>query len=345
MKCTTVCPSRGNGSKVKDMKKIYGNSQLLATLAGMRESGRTAHSLIFYGEKGSGRKLMAEYYTSQLLCESPVNGAPCGKCAACRNVSSMAHPDVTYVPTEGKLGGYTANIARAVIRDSVVKPNNHTGRKVYIFRDCNKMSPITQNILLKLIEEPPDHAYFIFTAESKYEFLPTIISRCVCFGVSPCTEAEAEESLLGSGYDSREVSAAVECFHGNIGQCTDYIVDPELRKRVDLTKRLADSIIEKDEYGLNLALFSLGSSRNDIREVLSMTDKLVRDCAVLNRNAGAALIGCYREGARKLSGMVTAYQAVRLHERIEKAWGAMEANVNPPLVLAALSAEMIEIVR
>ncbi len=327
------------------MKKIYGNKQLLATLAGMRESGRTAHSLIFYGEKGSGRKTMADYYTAQLLCEEPVNGAPCGKCAACRNVSSLSHPDVIYVPTEGKREGYSVGIARSVIKDSIVKPNNHTGRKVYIFRDCSNMDPRTQNILLKLIEEPPDHAYFIFTAESKYEFLPTIISRCVCFGVSPCTEEEAEQSLLESGFDSREVAAAVECFHGNIGRCTDYIVDPEIRRRVDLTKRLADSIIEKDEYGLNLALFSLGSSRNEIREVLSMTDKLVRDCAVLSRSAGAEIIGCYREGAKRLSGMVTAYQAARLHDRIDKAWGAMEANVNPPLVLAALSAEMIEIVR
>lgn len=326
------------------MKKIYGNKALLATLAGMRESGRTAHSLIFYGEKGSGRKLMADHYAAQLMCEAPVGGEPCGVCPACRNVSTMSHPDVIYVPTEGKLEGYTVKIARSVIRDSVVKPNNHTGRKVYIFRDCRKMSAITQNMLLKLIEEPPEHAYFVFTAESKYEFLPTVISRCVCFGVSPCSEPEAEESLLESGYDRSEVTAAVKCFHGNIGMCTDYIVDPELRKRVDLTKRLADSIISKDEYGLNLALFSLGSGRNDIREVLSMTDKLFRDSAVLNRDSAAGTIGCYREGAERLSGMVTAYQAVRLHDRIEKAWGAMEANVNPPLVLAALSAEMIEIV-
>lgn len=330
---------------VNDMKKIYGNQQLLATLASMRKSGRTAHSLIFYGEKGSGRKLMADYYTSQLLCEAPVEGEPCGVCRSCRNVSSMSHPDVTYVPTEGKLEGYTVKIARAVINDAFVKPNNSTGRKVYIFRDCRKMSVLTQNMLLKLIEEPPDHAYFIFTAESKYEFLPTIISRCVCFGVSACTEEEAEQSLLESGFGREETAAAIGCFHGNIGMCTDYILDEELRKQVDLTKSLADSIISKDEYGLNKAMFSLGSSRNDIRGVLTMTDKLIRDCAVLGRDKNADTIGCYRDGAERLSGMVTAYQAVRLHEKIEKTWGALEANVNPPLALAALCAEMIEIVR
>ena len=327
------------------MKKIYGNRRLLSILAGMRESGRTAHSLIFYGEKGSGRKLIADHYAAQLMCEAPVNGEPCGVCLSCRNVANMNHPDVIYVPTEGKLEGYTVKIARSVIKDAIVKPNNETGRKVYIFRDCRKMSTTTQNMLLKLIEEPPDHAYFIFTAESKYEFLPTIISRCVCFGVSPCTEEESEQALLESGFESSDVKAAVRCFHGNIGMCTEYISDTELRKRVDLTKRLADSIIGKDEYGLNLTVFSLGSSRNDIREVLSMTDKLFRDCAVLKREPDADMIGCYKEGAEQLSRMVTSNQAVRLHDRIERAWGAMEANVFPPLVLATLSAEIIEIVR
>ncbi len=140
------------------MNKIYGNQYLLGTLNNMRESGRCAQSVIFYGEKGSGKKLMADYYTSQLLCEAPVHGAPCGKCAACRNVAAGFHPDVTYVPTEGKLEGYSVRIARAVNSDASIKPNNNTARKVYIFRDCRNMNTQAQNALLKLIEDPPSYA-------------------------------------------------------------------------------------------------------------------------------------------------------------------------------------------
>ena len=43
------------------MKKIYGNRALLDILAGMSRSGRTAHSVMICGEKGTGRKLMAKY--------------------------------------------------------------------------------------------------------------------------------------------------------------------------------------------------------------------------------------------------------------------------------------------
>ena len=71
---------------MRNMKKIYGNKQLLDALAGMRASGRTAHSLMICGEKGSGKKLIAKYYTQALMCEAPENGKPCGVCNACKNV-------------------------------------------------------------------------------------------------------------------------------------------------------------------------------------------------------------------------------------------------------------------
>jgi DNA polymerase-3 subunit delta' len=53
----------------------------------------------------------------------------------------------------------------------------------------------TQNLMLKLIEEPPDHAYFIFTASGKSAFLPTILSRVIALGVSECSEQECREAL------------------------------------------------------------------------------------------------------------------------------------------------------
>lgn len=239
--------------------------------------------------------------------------------------------------------GYSIRIARAVNSDASIKPNNDTARKVYIFRDCRNMNIQAQNALLKLIEEPPAYAYFIFTAESKNEFLPTIISRCVCFGVSICTEKEAETSLLENGFGAAEVTEAISCFHGNIGRCTDYIVNEKLREQVNLTKRIANSIIRKDEYGLNAAFFSIGSNRNDIRELLTMIDRLVRDAAVLGRDKYAETIGCFKEASERLSGMITVYQAMNIHDVIEKAWRAVEANVNAALVMAGICAEIMEI--
>ena len=326
------------------MKKIYGNQQLIDTLERMASSGRTAHSLIICGDRGSGRKLIARYYARALMCESPVNGKPCGVCSVCRNIDKDIHPDVIFPKKTGKLGNYSVDTAREVIADAYIKPNNSSGCKVYIFADCRNVDDRTQNTLLKLIEEPPEYAYFIFTCGSKSEFLSTIISRCVCFTTSPCTEEEAAEALAESGFGQQEIRSAVNCFHGNIGMCESYINDEELRKRVDLTKSLADSIIRKDEYALSVGLFSAGRERDDVRETLSMLDMLARDAAVLAKDGNAETIGCFREGAVALSGSLTAYQAAKLHSCIETAWKAVGRNVSIPLALTALGAEIMEIV-
>ena len=38
------------------MKNIYGNDSLKATLSCMVRSGKTAHTVLFYGEKGTERR-------------------------------------------------------------------------------------------------------------------------------------------------------------------------------------------------------------------------------------------------------------------------------------------------
>lgn len=320
------------------MKKIYGNDYLLSTLENMVSCGKTAHTLLFYGEKGCGKKLIAGYYIKLLLCENKSDGKPCGICQSCRNIDANAHPDVVFVEKSGKLGGFSVETVGEISSGAYIKPNNKSNVKVYVFADCRNFDPRPQNKLLKLIEEPPDYAYFIFTAESKSVFLPTIISRCVCFGVSVGTEEEAALALSESGCDNEQIKKAVDCFHGNIGMCTDYIFNEELRNKVDLTKSIADSIIRKDEYALNSSFFSLGKDRNDIKTTLLLLDALIRDAAVLTKNSKAKTVGCFRNGAERLAESITVYQAAKIHKLIEGAWRAIECNVTAPLALASLCA-------
>ena len=327
------------------MNKIYGNKILLSTLKNMIKNNHTANSVIIFGEKGSGKKLIADYYANMLLCENPADGCPCGACPSCRNFSNGNHPDVKYVETSGKLEGYSVDTIRDTISDAFIKPNNRTGRKIYIFRDCNNMDSRPQNMLLKPVEEPPEYAFFIFTAESKYEFLPTILSRCICLTTSPCTEEEVKNALVEYGFPDGEINSAVKSFHGNTGMCIDYITDDNLRKQVDLTKLICNSIIRKDEYALNSALYSIGSDRKNILSVLSMLDKIMRDCAVLKCDKNAENIGCCRESAEKLSLMLTANQAEKIHRNIENARNALRFNINAPLLLSALCAEIIDTAR
>lgn len=325
------------------MKKFYGNKYTVGILNNMIKNKCAAHSVIFYGENGCGKKMAANYYTSQLLCENNIEGKSCGVCKSCRNTADMTHPDVTYVQTEGKLKGYSVKTIHAVIRDSFIKPNNNTGKKIYIFRDCSNMSIQSQNMLLKLIEEPPDYAYFIFTAESKYEFLPTIISRCICLAVNICTIPEAETALTEIGYKSSDISDATECFQGNIGRCIEYIENKDFRQKVELTKNIAESILNCDEYKLNFLLTSAGSEKNEFKVVLSMLDNIIGDSAVFSSDKYSVSRCCSRDSAVMLSEILTMRQILIIHEKIEGAVRAVESNVSISLSAASLCAEIMRV--
>ncbi len=109
------------------MNRIYGNDYLLSTLKNMVSRDKAAHTVMFYGEKGSGKKLLARFYTMLLLCENPIEGEPCGCCTACRNIEAGYHPDVIYPEKSGKLGGYSVETAGSVASDAYVKPNRQKG--------------------------------------------------------------------------------------------------------------------------------------------------------------------------------------------------------------------------
>ena len=144
----------------------------------MAASGRTAHSIILYGEKGTGRRTIAGYYAQLLMCRDKRDGKPCGVCPTCRTIAERSNPDVFYPQHSGKLGGYSVETISNVARDAYVKPNNSSGAKVYIFTDCDNFDIRPQNKLLKLIEEGPAYAAFLFLTPNPELLLPTIRSRC-----------------------------------------------------------------------------------------------------------------------------------------------------------------------
>ncbi len=193
---------------------LYGNENLRSSLIIMANGDRLAQCIFFYGDKGTGKKALSRWFAQLLLCES--QNAPCGHCKNCRTIQNDVHPDVVWAEHSGKLGGFSVNTVREICADAIVAPNSGD-KKIYIFDDCDKMDIRSQNILLKVIEEPPAFTYFIFTAASGQALLPTILSRLIPFGVSECTEYEALQALDEMGFAKEDAKDAVACFQGNIG--------------------------------------------------------------------------------------------------------------------------------
>ena len=70
---------------------------------------------------------------------------------------------------------------------------NEGRRKVYIFPDCSLLDGKAQNVLLKVVEDGPSHAAFLFCAANSASLLPTIRSRTTEWKLSPPPAAEPGE--------------------------------------------------------------------------------------------------------------------------------------------------------
>lgn len=75
---------------------------------------------------------------------------------------------------------------------------------VYLFPDCDKMSPAAKNALLKITEEPPRKAYFIMTIKDINNTLNTLKSRGQVFNVGLYSPLELEEYAKQKGYHLSE---------------------------------------------------------------------------------------------------------------------------------------------
>ena len=317
--------------------KLDGNEHALAALEAMCTSGRLPHSFLIYGEQGTGKKTLAWYLAARLLCEGAQK--PCGSCKPCHNLEHRQHPDVMEIPHSGKTGGFSVESIRRVCADAYKTPNNGM-RKLYLFTDADHMTVQAQNALLKLVEEPPDFTYFVFTAQSRHAFLETILSRVSAIGTSPCTDAQCTQALLSAGHTPEEAARAVSVFHGNIGRCLAYLTDPGLQETVALTKKLADSIMNRDEYALLAALTACSTDKSRLMTALELLDRQLRDALCL-RSGGGACIGCYPEGAAQFAQRITLAQGEQLHSALLRTVQDLEGNVSPALAVSALCADIM----
>lgn len=76
---------------------IKGNDEIKRVLAGMADSGRIPHAMLFYENEGCGALPLLLAFYQYLCCTCRRSGDSCGKCPSCGKVSKLIHPDLHFV--------------------------------------------------------------------------------------------------------------------------------------------------------------------------------------------------------------------------------------------------------
>lgn len=170
--------------------------------------GTLPHAMLF---TGPGDRLAAARFAAAAL-ECRGTGRPCGVCPACRKVLEDIHPDVITVRDEAHKN-ISVDAIRSVRADAHIRPNEGE-RKVYLFPDCALLTEQDQDVLLKVVEEGPSYAAFLFCAENAAAVRQTLRSRCIELKLPPPVQRSAGDSEWGEALcraiGSRQRGAAAE---------------------------------------------------------------------------------------------------------------------------------------
>lgn len=181
-------------------------------------TGRVGHAYLFCGPRGTGKTSTAKIFARAINCESPVDGSPCGKCAACRALADPANLDVTEIDAASNNG---VNEMRD-LREKVQYPPVACRYKVYIVDEVHMLSDSAFNALLKTLEEPPKHAVFILATTEPHKLPATILSRCMRFDFKLIPQEDIEAHLktvlkaVGKDYEDEAVAAIARAGAGSM---------------------------------------------------------------------------------------------------------------------------------
>lgn len=117
-------------------------------------------------------------------------------------------PDCAFYPAEGKK--WTADAAGEIVEDSALRPLERN-KKLYVLCGVEQASPIVQNKLLKVLEEPPAGVHFLIGATSLSPVLDTVKSRVKILAVPPFSKQEIYSALERESHREINLKAAESC--------------------------------------------------------------------------------------------------------------------------------------
>lgn len=156
---------------------LVGQEHVSQTLGNAIKTGRVHHAFLFTGARGVGKTSAARIFAKALNCEQGLSPQPCNVCQSCREISAGQGLDVFEIDGASNTG--VDDIRE--LRENIRYLPSRSRYKIFIIDEVHMLSTNAFNALLKTLEEPPEHAKFIFATTEPHKIPITILSRCQRF--------------------------------------------------------------------------------------------------------------------------------------------------------------------
>jgi DNA polymerase-3 subunit gamma/tau len=256
---------------------LIGQDAMVRTVSNAFETGRIPQAWILTGVRGVGKTTTARILARALNYElrdgsvkaptiqMPVLGVHC------QAIMESRHIDVL----EMDAASHTGVDDVRQINDSVRYAPASARYKVYIIDEVHMLSTAAFNAFLKTLEEPPEHAKFVFATTEIRKVPVTVLSRCQRF-------------------DMRRVEADVLMAHlANIAKTENVEVEPEA---LGIIARAAEGSVRDSLSLFDQAIaHAAGPVRTDaVRQMLGLADR-TRVIDLFDALVRGDIAGAFRE--------------------------------------------------
>lgn len=250
------------------------------------KSGRLSHSYLI---SGSEEIALGKSIAKHVLCKQEHTG--CGSCSSCLKLASDNHPDMMLIEPDG------ASIKNAQVeafQEFIYIRPFESAYKIVVFQKAHLMTDRAQNRILKVLEEPPEYAVFIFLTSQMDLMLDTVLSRCQVISEDETTEVNIDEPMMEKVL---ELAKGIET--ADVGRVFEY--GPYLKREKEkiseflmmLSILLRDALIYRETSNIHLI------TRQNL-SILNYKDNVFSLSKGLSRTKNIALIECIEETDLKL---------------------------------------------
>jgi DNA polymerase-3 subunit delta' len=309
---------------------ILGHDRIVEVLQRSLRSGKTAHSYLFEGISGSGRKKTALALVQALFCAALPDDA-CGVCSSCRKIDSGNHPDIHLISPLPDKRDISIEQLREMQHVLSLRPYE-APRKVCIIEPAERMSVSAANSLLKTLEEPPGNALIILLTENAGILLSTVRSRCQLIRFAPLSPEHVQTLLERNGMAAETAALVAPMSGGSLQKALELDNEALTARREAVLARIGQMNIGKVATVFDAAE-ELSGNRDATLEMLDMMLSFFRDAVHLGAGNGDIVNRSARGAIESIATRRSFPRNLALLERIYETRRDVQRNANPKLAL------------